>query len=45
MRLGRPAGEFDLFDIYTFSQLPINRIDEPVVVKEWTEKIHEFNRV
>jgi len=48
MRLGRPAGAFDLFDIYTFSQLPSlsnKRIYEPVVIKEWTEKIHEFNRV
>ena len=45
MRLGRPAGAFELFDIYTFSQLPINRIDDPLVVKEWQDKIREFNRV
>ena len=45
MRLGRPAGAFELFDIHTFSQLPINKIDEPLVVKEWNDKIREFNRV
>ena len=43
--LGKPGGAFELFDIHTFSQLPINRIDDPLVVKEWTDKIREFNRI